>query len=121
MDCLSKSILLVFYENSTYVETEETRKLQQILDKTEAFAYIVAIFNITLNALMIVGIMKTNKKLSLVNRLFLYSSVIGEIVGIVSPFYQVTATLFSQDCIWHFVVASFLTFFIFDWIFDICF
>eukprot|EP00111_Clytia_hemisphaerica_P000354 TCONS_00000938-protein len=113
MDCLSRSIIFAFYENSTYTNSEETRKLQQTLNMTEPFAYIVAAFNIALNALMIIGIVRTNKRLSLVNRLFLYSSVIGEMVGMLSPLYQVTAKLFSQDCLWHFVVASLLTFLLF--------
>ena len=113
MKCSTSYLLEVFFgkENKSWVaEYDSLWKDQRRYNISAKF--IISLFIITSNGLMIFGILKTNKNLNLVTKLFLYSSICGTLTGLTIPYYA-SAEIFFDVCFHKTIGEIVLTFLFF--------
>ena len=113
MKCFTSHLLETFFGEGNTSWVEEHNQLWKEQRRFDISAkFILSIFIKTTNGLMIFGILKTNKKLNLVKKLFLYSAICGTLTGLTIPYYASANILFNvcfHEAIGE-IVLSFLFF-----------
>jgi len=114
MRCLSENLMRIYFNITSNPQHHLAWEQQQLYQRP--FRICVSIFLFISNSLIIIGIVNTNKKLSIAKRLFVYSSVTGVFTSAMSPINSYIS-LISENCLNEFVSDSILIFLL---TFDFC-
>ena len=111
MKCLSQNILKAFYragDNTTWpVDHEEFWEHEKYI--SIIIGFVIFIFLVTSNLVMIVGILKTNKRIAIPKKMFLSTAVYGLFTGVLMMYYSLAIVLPDQ-CLHENIADTLLNF-----------